>query len=368
MFLHITSLLFFAAAMQGFFLAGVLGLQRRNIQANQILAVWIGVLSLDLLQQIYYAEGWYKAFPQLISPVNFLPLSYGGFLFLYVRCLIGGHTLRFRDIGHFSLFFLGIMAAAPWLLQPGVERLGLAEQMVMGGTHWTAHVFLLLMPLSASIYAVLSYLLLQRLAPAIAQRLSWLRVMLVLNLIIWAVVWVSILIPNDLHQLNMTIIYLLVSLVIYLLGYFSLRQPDIFVYGKLPLDDQPQEKDAVVKYGDNRLPDELREQIGAALETYMQQHSPWRENNLTLAQLAETTGIASHHISQVLNDHHGLSFNDYLNRFRVEAVCAQLQSASAQNILDIALLNGFASKSSFNAIFKKNTGKTPSEYRKQFQS
>lgn len=354
--------------MQGFFLAGVLGLHSRNTQANQILAVWIGLLSLDLLQQIYYVETWYKILPQLISPVNLLPLTYGGFLFLYVRCLVRREALRPKDALHFALFFLGMLATAPLLLQSGTEKLHFAEQMMTGRGHWATQIFSLLMPLSASIYGVLSCFLLRRLAPGLAQRLSWLRVMLGLNLVIWAVVWVSILVPNYLHQVNLTVIYLLVSLVIYLLGYFSLRQPDIFVYGRLALDEPPAEGSVAAKYGDNRLPDALREQIWAVLEAYMQQHSPWRENNLTLAQLAEATGVASHHISQVLNDHHGLSFNDYLNRYRVAAVCAELEKVAAQNLLEIALLSGFASKSSFNAIFKKNTGKTPSEYRKQFQS
>ena len=53
MFEHIISLLFFAAAMQGFLLAGVLGLHKRNIQANHILAVWalIGGAEVEFLPE-----------------------------------------------------------------------------------------------------------------------------------------------------------------------------------------------------------------------------------------------------------------------------------------------------------------------------
>lgn len=370
MFTHSTSLFFFAAAMQGFFLAIVLGLHRRNAQANHVLAIFIALLSLDLLQQIYYAESFYKSHPHFICFINLLPLTYGGFLFLYVRSLTQTTALHWRDTIHFVFFLLGIIASVPFLSLAGDEKLALFERMTDSNAPVSVRAFSLLMPLTATIYGFAAYFLLQRHSKTGEQKLSWLQVILGLNMVIWIVVWLSILAPSYLHQLNMTVIYLLVSLVIYMIGYFSLRQPDIFIRGKLTEDSEKtqQAKNAAPKYGDNRLPDELREHIWSALETYIHAQTPWRESNLTLAQLADNIGIASHHISQVLNDHHGLSFNDYLNQYRVNAVCAELQNANNQNLLDIALACGFSSKSSFNAIFKKQTGKTPSEYRKDIQT
>ena len=370
MFTHSTSLFFFAAAMQGFFLAIVLGLHRRNTQANHVLAIFIALLSLDLLQQIYYAEAFYKTHPQFICFINLLPLTYGGFLFLYVRSLTQATALRWRDIFHFAFFIVGVIASAPFLSLAGDEKLALFTQMTDSNAPISIRAFSLIMPFTATIYGFAAYFLLQRNSKTSAQKLSWLKIILGLNMLIWVVVWLSILAPSYLHQLNMTVIYLLVSLVIYMIGYFSLRQPDIFIRGNLMEDSNNalKTKDAIPKYGDNRLPDELREHIWSALEAYIHAQTPWRESNLTLAQLADNIGIASHHISQVLNDHHGLSFNDYLNQYRVNAVCAELQNANNQNLLDIALACGFSSKSSFNAIFKKQTGKTPSEYRKYLQN
>lgn len=356
--------------MQGFLLAIVLGLHRRNTQANQALAVFIALLSLDLLQQIYYAEGFYKSHPQFLCFINLLPLTYGGFLFLYVRSLTQAAVLQWRDIIHFAFFILGIIVSTPFLSLAGDEKLALLEQMTEANTPISIRIFSLLMPLTATLYGFAAYFLLRGHSKTSTQKLSWLKIILCLNMLIWVVVWLSILAPSYLHQLNMTVIYLLVSLVIYMIGYFSLHQPDVFIRRELTENsDRAQEtKDATPKYGDNRLPDELREHIWSALETYIHAQTPWRESNLTLSQLADNIGIASHHISQVLNDHHGLSFNDYLNQYRVNAVCAELQNANNQNLLDIALACGFSSKSSFNAIFKKQTGKTPSEYRKDLKT
>ncbi len=356
--------------MQGFFLAVVLGLQRRNTQANHVLALFIALLSIDLLQQIYYIESFYKTYPQLICFINLLPLSYGGFLFLYVRSLTQTMPLRLRDIFHFAFFILGVIVSIPLLSLPGAEKLLLMAQMNNDNAPISVRIFSLIMPLTASIYGVAAYFLLQRHNKKSVQTLFWLRIILVLNMLIWVVVWASIIAPRYLHQLNMTVIYLLVSLVIYMIGYFSLRQPDLFMRDNPSAESAPKDsiKDVTPKYGDNRLPDELREHIWSALENYSREQQPWRESNLTLAQLADRIGIASHHLSQVLNDHHGLSFNDYLNQYRVSAVCHQLQQSTNHTLLDIALSCGFSSKSSFNAIFKKQTGKTPSEYRKDIQT
>jgi AraC-like DNA-binding protein len=354
------SLLFFAAAMQGFLLAGVLGLHKRNIQANHILAVWVALLSVDLLGQIYYAENLFRQFPQFIGITNFLPLSYGGFLFLYVRSFTRNQPIRWQDGIHFLGFFAGIALNLPQFLQSSTAKLLFVEGIMADQAPWYFEVVDWFMPIYATAYGIGCSILLWRYRQSVDNtrlRLKWLQTLLVINMIIWLVVWICTLAPLLHIETNDKLVYLLVSLFIYIMGYVSLRQPDIFAAIK----------ENGIKYGDNRLPDDLRKQILAALEQHMREHSPWRASSFSLTQLAETTGIASHHISQVLNDHLGQSFNDYLNQFRINAVCQRLREPHSQNLLDLALDCGFSSKSSFNAIFKKHTNQTPSEYRKQVQ-
>jgi AraC-like DNA-binding protein len=359
-FEHIISLLFFAAAMQGFLLAGVLVLHKRNIQANQILAVWVALLSVDLLGQIYYAENIFRQFPQLIGLTNFLPLSYGGFLFLYVRSVTQATPLQGKDIVHFAGFFVGLLLNFQNLFAGNAEKLQLVENIMANHSPWCMQVIAWLMPCYATGYALYSSLLFRRYrqsSDGAMPRLKWLQTLLAINIIIWMVVWLSNFLPSLFFVTDNQEVYVLVSLFIYILGYVSLRQPEIFATMK----------ERGPKYGDNRLPDDLRKQILAVLEQHMREQMPWRSNNLTLAQLSEHTGLASHHISQVLNDHHGQSLNDYLNQYRVNAICQRLNESQPKNLLDMALDCGFSSKSSFNAAFKKYTGKTPSESRKHVQ-
>jgi AraC-like DNA-binding protein len=68
----------------------------------------------------------------------------------------------------------------------------------------------------------------------------------------------------------------------------------------------------------------------------------------------------------VLNDTIGLSFYEYVNCYRVSEAKALLSDASRKDhkIASIAYDAGFNSLSSFNDVFKKMTGQTPSQYRK----
>lgn len=88
---------------------------------------------------------------------------------------------------------------------------------------------------------------------------------------------------------------------------------------------------------------------------------------LSLPSLARHLNAPIYLVSKALNRQGGLTFYDFINDFRVEAAKANLQdlSSSHKSILAIAEDSGFKSKSVFNEIFKKRTGMTPSDFRRQ---
>jgi AraC-like DNA-binding protein len=89
----------------------------------------------------------------------------------------------------------------------------------------------------------------------------------------------------------------------------------------------------------------------------------WRDPDLSLERLARHLGTNTAYLSRALNDGLGLSFNDAINRLRVDEVCRRLRSEDDGDLLQIALDAGFSAKSSFNRWFKARTGTTPSRYR-----
>lgn len=86
--------------------------------------------------------------------------------------------------------------------------------------------------------------------------------------------------------------------------------------------------------------------------------------NLTLAEIAKVLKVPKHTLSQYLNEKLNKSFSTYLNEFRVEKAKELLQAKGSYTIETLGYESGFNSKSTFHAIFKKNTGLTPAEYRK----
>ena len=94
--------------------------------------------------------------------------------------------------------------------------------------------------------------------------------------------------------------------------------------------------------------------------------TPYRNPDLSLAELAAQLHLPPHHLSQVINEQCQQNFFDFINTYRIEEVKRQLQSPDTAHLKleEIGFAAGFNSKSAFNAAFKKNTQTTPSQFRK----
>lgn len=103
------------------------------------------------------------------------------------------------------------------------------------------------------------------------------------------------------------------------------------------------------------------------LDDYMQTQKPYLEPELTLEDLAQRLGTRPKLLSVALNDGLGQHFFDYVNHYRIDAAKQLLTNPPDPKltVLEVMYEVGFNSKSSFNTLFRKYTGQTPSEYKKQ---
>ena len=96
----------------------------------------------------------------------------------------------------------------------------------------------------------------------------------------------------------------------------------------------------------------------------MQQDTLYLDASLSLPKLAKHIHTSPNYISQTLNETLGMSFFDYVNKYRVSAA-QQLLENTEETVLNIAMAVGFNSKSSFYTAFKKHTQLTPSQFKNQ---
>ena len=91
------------------------------------------------------------------------------------------------------------------------------------------------------------------------------------------------------------------------------------------------------------------------------------EGDCELNDLARKTGYSYSYLSRCFKKITGISFNTYVNRFRVSNACYLLNNTQ-KSILECALESGYKSIRSFNRNFMSVLAITPKEYRARMES
>lgn len=195
--------------------------------------------------------------------------------------------------------------------------------------------------------------------------LGWLKYLL------WGVGCMMLLWFNQVFDINTRISHFTgigYFIAIYLIGYFSLKQKEIFPY-------EDNDKEALQVYlaegpaaiSRERLSDAGISVLKARLEDLMCNEKVFTDSEMSLPQLAQKMDVSIHQLSYLLNKGYGKNFFQYINSYRVELAKELLLSQKHKHlsILGIAFEAGFNSKTTFNTTFKKATGQSPSAYRNE---
>lgn len=87
-------------------------------------------------------------------------------------------------------------------------------------------------------------------------------------------------------------------------------------------------------------------------------------NDISISQIADHFGLTANYLSTLFHRKAGCKFIDYLTKTRVEAAKKLLIQNTSASVQDIALMVGYNSARHFSSLFQKQTGETPSAYRK----
>jgi len=215
-------------------------------------------------------------------------------------------------------------------------------------------------------------------------KLNWLRNLLVAFGVIWVTALLRFLTAyGEVGYENKFLVPIFLCLIIFLIGWYALRQSEIFSDRRDKLirenDRQSTSLDSLEKKGQDepagfKQPPKYeysslsKRDIARHkdnLINYLEQEKPYADPDLQLQNLADHLGIPSYQLSQIINTELQQNFYELINSLRIAEAKQKLIDPTNQHItiLAIAYDVGFNSKSTFNTAFKKHAKMTPTQFK-----
>ena len=348
--------------------------QKRNELPQKLLVVFFSML---LLYLTYHYSAIHDILILRYFTFNFngvLPLFLGPIIFLYVKSLFEDKpSFLDKNVIHFvpSILFI-VFISTPILIS--LDR----GKMLFGYLDTIAehrHLMFVVFDIVLVLYSVYTFMYFLRYKKTLKlnfsnlseEDLDWIKyllagVLLIATVHFFLAFYNSFIEIDSFERSNITIISIF-TLIIYL-GYHSIGQSKMLVPHFL-INEVNFKKEKKENYLSNTSNEELH-QIEKRLKDILIHEKPYLDENLTLTKLASSIPISDKKLSIFINHHLDTTFYDMINSYRVASVKEKLESNNFTNItlLGIANESGFKSKTTFNRIFKKETGLSPSEYKK----
>ncbi|SHG35680.1 helix-turn-helix transcriptional regulator [Massilia sp. CF038] len=354
-------LLLLAIGQAGFLMVALLSAPQRELRpANRLLAALLLVCAAVILHAWLGVNRLYTVYPHSANAIATLGLATGPLLYFYLRSVLYDTPLRVRAWLHFLPFALATLAMLPFYLQSGEAKL--AWMLQRAAPPWyLAPAALVKLALFLTYAAAGARLVRQASDSALAAGLGRLmKVWLVGGIISVAALAIELAeLPLPVSADVVGALALLMF--VYATALLAIRLP--LSYRPMPEPPPPSK----VKYANRSWSEADRAAFMARLQAAMEGEQLYRNGELKLDELAGAIAMTPHELSQLINEVGGVNFQEFVNRYRVEALKTALHAPSeaAHSILDLGIACGFNSKSALNRIFKSATGMTPSEYRKQ---
>jgi AraC-like DNA-binding protein len=391
MTIDLIDIILFLAAGQALLLSLLIFHKHHQLYANRFLGLMLLCYSFILIHLILWETGIYSMYPHLYPQLMSISFLVGPCHFLYARYLISG-THRFKTVHwfHFVPFGLYQIYLSQYLFKSSADIATIIHNMEQRISYLEFILYDWLIILQGSVYLILTLIILKRYRAEIKNvfsslekvRLDWLRNITYLaagGMFVFLVensLWLS-----GINLTNYNLSSMIIAGYVYSMGYLGLFKAEVFTKPDISASllqvfelgqhtpepggtpSAAEEK----KYSKSGLSEEKAKNYMQKLIAAMEQEKLYRNSNLALGDLADRLSMSAHNLSEVLNTQLQANFFDFINRYRVEEVKEGLSDPQKQNlkILSIALEAGFNSKTSFNTIFKKFTGLTPSAFRQQ---
>ncbi|WP_421131635.1 helix-turn-helix domain-containing protein [Alteromonas sp. A079] len=365
--------------------------------AGKVLVIWLLAWSIYAVSPLIFINAPASFLSAFHIIALWLPASFGALMYLYLSLSIRRTALLKRDIIKFIPLVMCLLLNADYAFMSEVQLADFRNRGVeFDIQHQIAMVFLYG---QAFYYFAKSFRLIVRykqqteselsnFQPAVFQGLT---VIIGVNLILWLLEILSALYSGVYFLALASDIFF--TLFLCFLGLLHWKEPHFFSVThrqKIPDESHNREHldpivshcvdnhvkrtegyvdashfllDGEKKDDSSALLDETLAEVFQSIDVFMREQQPYLDSKLSLTSLSDQLGLGKHYVSEAINAVSGQNFHQYVNNFRVQWFCKQLKENPSSKLLDLAMDSGFSSKSAFNAVFKKLTGKTPTQYK-----
>ncbi len=379
-------ILLYIGIVQSLF-ASLLMITKKGRQISDIvLAIWLFLIALQLLSSLLSLKFERFTFPELIM-LKLIPFTYGPFVYIYAKMLVlEKPVFRIKYFVHFlpfivtTLLFMIFASKEVIMAEVRASFLGIEtssyhniySMLIIGSIiFYVIQVLYLLRVHDNNVYNYFSF-------DSHKTNLRWLKTMALIFALAYLLAVTSRLFSIFLDITNPVFrpdIFPIIGLTLfaYAISFFGFNQEAIFVSQSFIRLQRRKDRLAAgdeeikphIRYERSGLKEEEALQYIDRIRAYMEREKPFLNGSFTIEIMSRELSIPKHYITQVLNEKLNKNFYTYVNEYRVGEVKQKLSDKKNENLTLLALAydSGFNSKSSFNTIFKKMTGHTPSEYK-----
>lgn len=369
---QVVDIIIMVGIFQGLFLAITLQLiSNSNRKANIILSIILVLAMLMLYGRYVYSRHFNNEIFQWSLVVDSIVFLFGPLMYLYIkRLLFKEYKIKFTTLFHSIPFLLWLSYALILLFKFSPNEF--LNYYLDGHLTIAFDIVSVSMMVLNCAYLILSVMLVKRFRRKERQIISfeqspifYLNAFLIafsFCLAAWIFGYLNrVLFDSLIPYFSYEIIWIAIPMFIYVIGYFSLKQPALFrVHDSKEMSLQRK----------NRLSERDAILLKENLDNLIIDHKIYLQSDLTLVDVSERLETSTHNVSWLLNNVYRTTFYDFINGYRIQEFIHKIENNEHQKLTILALSYdvGFNSKSTFNKAFKLNMKDTPSNFIKNHRA
>ena len=342
--------------------------RRCNRRSNLTMAAFVITCVILSFDSYLNFTGRITTMPHLVRAFTPFYALYGVWIYLYSKCLTDRDFKYDKKSLLYFIPFLAVLGAnfPVYLLSPEQKVAYYEQAQDMNNYRLVVYI---LVNISNITFTVLAYYRLKKFHESVKNfysNLAALQFRWVENLFIAAFLFVTITfglavfnVGSNFANAYVYALFGLLAITIFM-GYSALTKVDPL----FQLVDHIK-KDQKAKTDKKAFTPEQIQEYSNKIESLLNEQKIFTDPDLTISKMSDMAKLPAYLVSQFINQHYQQSFHELINLHRVEEAKTRLASSEYEHLTIIAIAEdvGFNSKSTFNASFKKITGKTPSSFR-----